>query len=151
MEAMMDRQSNKITALYCRMAHYHGDIDALTARNQMERLAAYAAEAGFQNPEFFCDWGFSGATAERPEYQRMLRATEAGKVSDLVALNVSRLCRNLIAWHKLFDLALRQFNVTLHIIQEQSVFTPWDARAEAAQLSELFALFRQEWQSRGWK
>lgn len=147
----MNRQSNKITALYCRMAHYRGDMDSLTARTQMEQLAAYASETGLQNPEFFCDWGFSGTTAERPEYQRMLRAIEAGKVSDLVVLNVSRLCRNLMAWHELFDLTLPRFDVTLHIIQEQTIFAPQDARAEAQRRNELLALFQQEWQNGGWK
>lgn len=147
----MNRQSNKITALYCRMAHYQGDMDAPTARNQMERLAAYAAETGLQNPEFFCDWGFSGTTAERPEYQRMLREVEAGNVSDLVVMNVSRLWRNLRAWYGFFDLTLLQFDVTLHIIQDQSVLTPQDARAEMEWRIELLSLFQQEWQSRGRK
>ena len=69
----MNRQSNKITALYCRVGGSCGDMDGLIRRNQMERLAGYAAERGLQNPEFFCDWGFLGTTPERPEYQRMLR------------------------------------------------------------------------------
>lgn len=147
----MNRQSNKITALYCRMARHDGDTDTLTAKNQMERLAAYAAEKGLQNPEFFCDWGFSGTTTERPEYQRMLREVEAGNASDLVVLNMSRLCRNLMAWHELFDLTLPRSNVTLHSIQEQVVFTPQDERAEAARWNQFCLLFQQEWQSRGWK
>ena len=72
LEAMMNRQSNKTTALYCRLANFT-EADSLTAKNQMDRLAAYAAENGLQNPEFFCDWGFSGTNTGRPEYQRMLQ------------------------------------------------------------------------------
>lgn len=142
----MNRQSNKITALYCRMAHYQGDMDALTARNQMERLAAYVAETGLQNPEFFCDWGFSGTTAERPEYQRMLREVEARNVSDLVVMNMSRLCRGLAAWYELWNTVLPRAGVTLHILQEGAVFTPRDAGAEAEQRNELLALFQEKWQ-----
>ena len=96
LEAMMNRQSEKITALYCRLASFT-EADILTAKNQMDRLAAYAAENGLQNPEFFCDWGFSGTNMERPEYQRMLHEVEAGRVNNLVVVSLCRLGRDYTA------------------------------------------------------
>ena len=147
----MNRQSNKITALYCRIAHYHSEMDTLAARNQMERLTAYAAGNGLRNPKFFCDWGFSGTTTDRPEYQRMLRAVEAGNVSDLVVMNLPRLCRDFMACQELLERVLPQAGVTLHSIQEHAVFPPKDAHAEAAPYNELQSLFQQEWQNGGQK
>lgn len=46
----MDRQSNKITAVYCRLAHYDGDMDKATAWNQMEQLTRYVTEQGLATP-----------------------------------------------------------------------------------------------------
>lgn len=72
-EAKMNRQSNKITALYCRLAHYNKDLDVSIVRNQQENLLKYAIEHGLENPCFYCDCGFSGTTFDRPEFQSMLR------------------------------------------------------------------------------
>lgn len=147
----MNRQSNKITALYCRIAHYHSEMDALAARNQMERLTAYAAKNGLQNPKFFCDWGFSGTTTGRPEYQRMLWAVEAGNVSDLVVMSLSRLCRDFMACQELLERVLPQAGVTLHSLQEQAIFPQKDIQAEVAHYHKLLALIHQERQNGGRK
>lgn len=115
----MNRQStNKITALYCRLASFNAEMDALTARNQMERLSRYAEEHHLQNLVFFCDWGFSGTTQDRPEYQRMLREVEAERVSDLVVLSLGRLGRDYMAVHELMEHTLPRYHVTLHSIRD---------------------------------
>lgn len=115
----MNRQStNKITALYCRLASFSTEMDALTARNQMERLSQYAEEHQLQNPVFFCDWGFSGTTQDRPEYQRMLREVEAERVSDLAVLSLGRLGRDYMAVHELMEHTLPRYHVTLHSIRD---------------------------------
>jgi len=93
----MDRQSNKITALYCRMAHYLTNADTLAGRCQMETLSQYAADHHHENPQFYCEWGVSGISFNRPEYRRMLQDVIAGSVSNLVVLNLSRLSRNSTA------------------------------------------------------
>lgn len=67
----MIRQSNKITAVYCRLAHYDSEFDALAGQRQQNALLQYAAEHGLDNPQLFCDWGFSGTNDRRPEYQRI--------------------------------------------------------------------------------
>ena len=140
----MNRQSNKITALYCRVGGSCGDMDGLIRRNQMERLAGYAAERGLQNPEFFCDWGFLGTTPERPEYQRMLREIDAGNVSDLVVVNLDRLWREREAGYEFFRSVLPNHGVTLHILQDNSISTPQDLKDAAARYEELLTLFQLE-------
>ena len=147
----MNRQSNKITALYCRVGGSCGDMDGLIRRNQMERLAGYAAERGLQNPEFFCDWGFLGTTPERPEYQRMLREIDAGNVSDLVVVNLDRLWREREAGYEFFRSVLPNHGVTLHILQDNSISTPQDLKDAAARYEELLALFQLESQRGGRK
>jgi len=147
----MNRQSNKITALYCRVGSSCGDMDGLIRRNQMERLAGYAAERGLQNPEFFCDWGFLGTTPERPEYQRMLREIDAGNVSDLVVVNLDRLWREREAGYEFFRSVLPNHGVTLHILQDNSISTPQDLKDVAARYEELLTLFQLESQRGGRK
>ena len=116
----MNRQSNKITALYCRVGGSCGDMDGLIRRNQMERLAGYAAERGLQNPEFFCDWGFLGTTPERPEYQRMLREIDAGNVSDLVVVNLDRLWREREAGYEFFRSVLPNRRSSRNVLPPQT-------------------------------
>ncbi len=147
----MNRQSNKITALYCRVGGSCGDMDGLIRRNQMERLAGYAAERGLQNPEFFCDWGFLGTTPERPEYQRMLREIDAGNVSDLVVVNLDRLWREREAGYEFFRSVLPNHGVTLHILQDNSISTPQNLKDAAARYEELLTLFQLESQRGGRK
>lgn len=118
MEAMMNRQSEKITALYCRLGHMHGDMDDFAARNQMEILSEYAKKHGLENPEFFCDWGFNGSSAKWPQYQRMLQRIRDGKVSALVVRNLNRLGRDYSATTDQFENILSQYGVVFHSVQD---------------------------------
>lgn len=147
----MNRQSSKITALYCRVGGSCGDMDGLIRRNQMERLFEYAAGHELQNPEFFCDWGITGTTPERPEYQRMLREIEAGNVSDLIVVSINRLWREWETGYEFFRSVLPNHGVTLHILQENSISTPQDLKDAAARYEELLALFQLESQRGGRK
>ena len=147
----MNRQSNKITALYCRVGGSCGDMDGLIRRNQMERLAGSAARHGLQNSEFFCDWGIPGTTPERPEYQRMLREIEAGNVSDLVVVSINRLWREWEAGYEFFCSVLPNHSVTLHTLQDNTISTPQDLKDTAARYEELLALFQLESQRGGRK
>lgn len=139
----MNRQSNKITALYCRMDHYHTDADALAGKCQMETLSQYAADHQLENPHFYCDWGVSGITPDRPEYQRMLQDVIDGKVSNLVVLNLSRLGRdNTVCW-ELIGTVLPQRGITFHSIQDGNGIAEtlaqstqvWDRLTKACRLS----------------
>ena len=147
----MNRQSNKITALYCRVGGSCGDMDGLIRRNQMERLSEYAAGHELQNPEFFCDWGITGTTPERPEYQRMLREIEAGNVSDLIVVSINRLWREWETGYEFFRSVLPSHGVTLHILQDNSISTPQDLKDAAARYEKLLALFQLESQRGGRK
>ena len=147
----MDRQSSKITAIYCRLARYNEaeDLDRAIARNQMERLPQYAAAQGLENPELFCDWGFSGITQDRPEYKRMIRAIEAGNVSDLVVLDYSRLGRGYQMCNRLVEVILPKHGVTFHAVRNGVIYTPKALNELAAQRKAVYAVFRQMRRERG--
>ena len=58
----MLRQSDKITAIYCRLSRddeLTGDSNSIV--NQKAILKRYAKEQGFRNIQFFVDDGYSGA------------------------------------------------------------------------------------------
>ena len=147
---MMDRQSNKITAVYCRLAHYDDDMDRATAWNQMEQLTQYVTERGLATPELFCDWGFSGLNDKRPQYQRMIRAVEAGKVSDLVVLDYPRLGRDVQMCSKFVEVLLPRHGVTFHAVKDGIIYTPQALNELAAQREAIYAaLFQQMRWERG--
>lgn len=139
----MNRQSNqKITALYCRLAHYEKH-DTLFAMYQQEELLEYAAEHGLENPQLFCDWGMSGTTFDRPQFQHVLREVKAGHVANLVVRDFSRLGRNSLDCADLIEETLPKYGVTFHSVRD-GVPTP-EYLAECAQMRKaLLNRYRQE-------
>ena len=113
----MNRQQEKITALYCRIdSGKQNDLDA--QYEQIQSLLDYARQHGLPNPHFFCDWGYSGTTADRPEYCRMLQAVTSGHVENLVVAELDRLIRgNVLDCGRVVKMVLDNA-VTLHILSE---------------------------------
>ena len=59
-------QTEKITALYCRLSRddeQQGDSNSIV--HQKEMLSKYAMERGFTNPRFFVDDGITGTVLVR--------------------------------------------------------------------------------------
>ena len=93
----MNRQSDKITAIYCRLSRddeQAGESNSIV--NQKAILKKYAKEQGFRNIQFFVDDGFSGANFNRPEWQRMIALVEADQIGVLLAKDMSRIGRNYL-------------------------------------------------------
>ena len=88
----MNKQPDKLTALYYRVAnnqqHLHLD-------NQMHRLHSFAAENGIDAYTIYADIGFSGLNFDRPAFQQMRAAIAAGEVKQVIALDMSRISRNV--------------------------------------------------------
>lgn len=138
----MIRQSNKITAVYCRLAHYDSEFDTLTGQHQQDALLQYAAEHGLEHPQLFCDWGFRGTDDQRPEYQSMLREVKAGNVSAIVVKDLSRLSRNPAACFELVGCTLPKYGVALHSVNGCPGNT--EVFAEHGQMIQFFqSLYRQ--------
>ena len=93
----MLRQSDKITALYCRLSRddeLTGDSNSIV--NQKAILSKYAKENHFSNPLFFVDDGYSGTNFNRPSWSELLEKIENGEVTTLIVKDMSRLGRDYL-------------------------------------------------------
>ena len=91
----MIRATDKITALYCRLSQedsLEGESNSIT--NQKNILETFARENHFTNLFFFVDDGYSGTTANRPGFQKMLEEIESDRVSTVIVKDLSRFFRN---------------------------------------------------------
>ncbi len=94
-DAEMQRATDKITALYCRLSQEDANEgESNSIQNQKAILLQYAKEQRFPNPTFFVDDGYSGTNYDRPGFQAMLAEIEAGNVAVCCTKDLSRLGRN---------------------------------------------------------
>ena len=81
----MSNQTEKITALYCRLSQEDENKgDSNSIQNQRAILEKYAKDNGFENIQIFVDDGYSGVSFNRPDFQRLLEMMEQGKVATLI-------------------------------------------------------------------
>ena len=96
-EQDMNRQSDKITAIYCRLSRDDelvGESNSIV--NQKAILNRYAKDQGFRNIQYFVDDGYSGANFNRPDWQRMIELVENDKIGIILAKDMSRIGRNYL-------------------------------------------------------
>ena len=96
-EQDMNRQSDKITAIYCRLSRddeLTGESNSIV--NQKAILKKYAQEQGFRNIQFFVDDGYSGANFNRPDWNRMIELVKDDKIGVIIAKDMSRIGRNYL-------------------------------------------------------
>ena len=111
----MNRQFDKFTAIYTRI-DYSGDSWAVQV--QMRSLEQYAKEQGFDNLHHYSDNGFSGITAQRPAFQRMLQDMEDGRLARIVIKDLSRLFRSSMEAIEFVENTLPQYGVVLYTMTE---------------------------------
>ncbi len=91
------RQSEKITAIYCRLSREDELAnESNSISNQRAILERHAHDQGFRNIQFFIDDGYSGANFNRPDWQRMISLVEAGQIGIILAKDMSRIGRNYL-------------------------------------------------------
>ena len=93
----MNRQSDKITAIYCRLSRddeLAGESNSIV--NQKAILKKYAKEQGFRNIQFFVDDGYSGANFNRPNWNCMIELVKDNKIGVIIAKDMSRIGRNYL-------------------------------------------------------
>lgn len=125
-------QSDKITALYCRLSQE--DLQAGESgsiQNQKVILQRYADEHHFLNTRFFVDDGFSGVSFDREGLQTMLQEVEAGHVATVITKDLSRLGRNYLKTGELIEVIFPEYDVRYIAIndgvdtaREDNEFTP---------------------------
>ena len=93
----MVSQSEKITALYCRLSvddRNEGESNSII--NQKNILAKYAQEHGFTNTRFFVDDGVSGTLFSRPGLNAMLEEVNNDNVAVVIIKDQSRIGRDVL-------------------------------------------------------
>jgi site-specific DNA recombinase len=114
-------------AIYTRKSSEEGldqDFNSLDAqRDACEAFVASQKHEGWMAlPELYDDGGFSGATMERPAFQRLLADVADGKIDIVVVYKVDRLTRSLSDFAKIVEVfdqrqvsfvsVTQQFNTT---------------------------------------
>ena len=97
----MKRSNNQLSgtaALYCRLSRDDNmDSESNSITNQRRLLEKVAKEKGYTDTEIFIDDGITGTTLERPSFQRMIKAIEAGYISAVIVKDLSRLGRDYLS------------------------------------------------------
>ena len=86
------RQSDKITALYCRLSRddeLQGDSNSIV--NQKNILSKYAKDNGFKNIQYIVDDGYSGTNFNRPGWNDLIALVEENKVGTIIV----KICQGL--------------------------------------------------------
>lgn len=90
---------NKIynAALYCRLSKDDEQAgESVSIGIQKMILEKFCKEQDFRVFDVHVDDGFSGLNFERPEFQRMLKGIEEGKINLVITKDLSRLGRDYI-------------------------------------------------------
>lgn len=133
-ERKMAKQSDKITAIYCRLSRddeLAGESNSIT--NQKAQLTRYAHDQGFKNIEYFVDDRYSGANFQRLDWKRMMELVEANKVGVLLVKDMSRAGRNYLEVGFYTEILFPQHNVRFVAVnsgvdsakQRDNDFTPF--------------------------
>lgn len=114
-------QSEKITALYCRLSQDDGNIgESDSIANQKSILSKYAEENEFRNVKFWVDDGYSGTNFNRPAFIEMAEAIKNKKVGTLIVKDSSRLGRNYIETGQFVELVLPQYDVRFIAVNDNT-------------------------------
>lgn len=91
------KHTTDTAALYCRLSRDDNmDCESNSITNQKKILQKVAKEKGYTETLFFVDDGITGTTLDRPGFQQMVKAVEAGYISAVIVKDLSRLGRDYL-------------------------------------------------------
>ena len=144
---------DKITALYCRLSQddvLAGESNSIT--NQKDMLIKYAQDNRLSNPQFYVDDGFSGTTFDRPDFQRMIRDMEDGKIGIIITKDLSRLGRDYLKTGEYIEIIFPDYDVRYIAVNDgvdtaksenelmafKNIFNDWFARDTSKKIKAVF-------------
>lgn len=86
-----------LIAVYIRLSKEDGYDESLSVTNQKKIINEYLEqyfESEFVVVDYYIDDGLTGTDYERPDFQRMIRDMETGKINCIICKNLSRMFRN---------------------------------------------------------
>jgi len=94
----MKLHDNHDVGIYCRLSRddNSGSLESMSIGNQRQMLTDYVKEKGWTLKECYIDDGYSGVNFDRPDFKRMIRDVEAGKIDCIITKDLSRLGRNYV-------------------------------------------------------
>lgn len=149
----MSKQSEKITALYCRLSRDDEQEGASgSIKNQQSILEKYARDNGFPNPRVFIDDGWSGTTFARPAFTEIMELAEKGLIGTLIVKDHSRLGRNRLVVGQLLEEGFDSLGVRYIAIMDnidtakgisdlvpmQDLFNEWHAKNTSQKVRNVF-------------
>ena len=149
----MNKQSEKITALYCRLSRDDEQEGASNSiKNQQSILEKYAKENGFKNTRVFVDDGWSGTNFARPAFTEIMGLAEKGMIGTLIVKDHSRLGRNRLIVGQLLEegfdsLGVRYIaimdnidtiNGISDVVPMQDWFNEWHAKNTSLKVRSVF-------------
>ena len=94
---MYNKQSDRITALYCRLSRDDGsEGESNSIANQKKILLQKAKELCLVNIKYYIDDGYTGTNFHRPMFQEMIADIDNKLVSAVIVKDLSRLGRDYI-------------------------------------------------------
>jgi len=95
-ENPMRKSETKVCALYERLSREDDDVQGQSnsIKTQKQLLTDYAKSNGFTNTKHYTDDGTSGTTFQREAWQELIADVEAGKISQVLCKDMSRLGRD---------------------------------------------------------
>jgi site-specific DNA recombinase len=107
------------TALYIRVSTQLQADEGFSLDDQRERLQAYCTSQGWHvcPDHIYVDAGVSGKSTDRPAFQAMLRAAQAGQVQRIVAMKLDRIARNTQDFLATVD-QLKAYGCALALVKE---------------------------------
>lgn len=94
----MELQNNYDVGIYCRLSRddNNGSLESMSIANQRQVLMDYVTEKGWNLIDCYIDDGYTGTNFERPDFKRMLKDAESGKIDCIITKDLSRLGRNYV-------------------------------------------------------
>ena len=84
-------------ALYMRLSKDDGDKEeSESITNQRKILSSYAKDNNYKIYDEYIDDGYSGTNFNRPNFKRMIKDIETGKINMVITKNLARLGRDYI-------------------------------------------------------
>ena len=94
----MELQNNYDVGIYCRLSRddNNGSLESMSIANQRQVLMDYVTDKGWNLIDCYIDDGYTGTNFERPDFKRMLKDAESGKIDCIITKDLSRLGRNYV-------------------------------------------------------
>ena len=92
--------------------------ESTSIQTQKAMLTDYCRERGYRIVDYYVDDGETGTNFERPEFQRMLRDIEAGKINTVICKDLSRFGRNYYEAGMYLDKYFVERNIRFIAIQD---------------------------------